>query len=114
MRKSGHTREEFGSERGQPMIIRKALYGLKSCGAAFRAHLAETLHDIGFKATKADPDVWICPAVKLDGTEYYEYIMCYVDDILSVSLTEFRQPLQMQSHLEMPGILVQLGHIQRT
>ena len=28
--------------------------------------------------------------------------------------TEFRQPLQVQSHLEMPRILVQLGHIQRT
>ena len=29
-------------------------------------------------------------------------------------LTQFRQTLQVQSHLEMPGILVQLGHIQRT
>ena len=29
-------------------------------------------------------------------------------------LTEFRQPLQVQSHLEVPRILVQLGHIQRT
>ena len=29
-------------------------------------------------------------------------------------LTEFRQRLQVQSHLEMPGILVQLGHTQRT
>ena len=29
-------------------------------------------------------------------------------------VTEFRQPLQVQSHLEMPGILVQLSHIQRT
>ena len=28
--------------------------------------------------------------------------------------TEFRQPLQEQSNLEMSGILVQLGHIQRT
>ena len=77
---------EFGSEHGQLMIIKKALYGLKSSGTAFRAHLAETLHDIGFKPTKADPNVWICPAVKLDGSKYYEYIMCYVDDILSVSL----------------------------
>ena len=34
---------------------------------------------------------------------------------LNVALvTEFRQPLQVQSHLEMPRILVQLGHIQRT
>ena len=31
---------------------------------------------------------------------------------VGASLTEFRQPLQVQSHLEMPGILVQLGHIQ--
>ena len=31
-----------------------------------------------------------------------------------LSVTEFRQPIQVQSHLEMPGILVQLGHIQRT
>ena len=29
-------------------------------------------------------------------------------------LTEFRQPLQVQSQLEVPRILVQLGHIQRT
>ena len=29
-------------------------------------------------------------------------------------VTEFHQPLQVQSHLEMPRILVQLGHIQRT
>ena len=30
------------------------------------------------------------------------------------AMTEFRQPLQVQSHLEMPRILVQLGHTQRT
>ena len=29
-------------------------------------------------------------------------------------MTEFRQLIQVQSHLEMPGILVQLGCIQRT
>ena len=29
-------------------------------------------------------------------------------------MTEFRQPIQVQSHLEMPGILVLLGRIQRT
>ena len=77
---------EFRSKRGQPMIINKALYGLKSSGATFWAHLADTLYDISFISTKADPDVWICPAVKSDGAEYYEYVMCYIDDILSVSL----------------------------
>ena len=34
--------------------------------------------------------------------------------VLRDHVTEFRQPLQVQSHLEMPRILVQLGHIQHT
>ena len=37
-----------------------------------------------------------------------------IDSNYTSTMTEFRQPLQVQSHLEMPGILVQLGHIQRT
>ena len=36
------------------------------------------------------------------------------DHIAGSNVTEYRQPVQVQSHLEMPGILVQLGHIQRT
>ena len=67
------------------MIIVRALYGLKSSGAAFRSLLAETLYDIGYTLIKADPDVWLRPAVKPDGFEYYEMILCYVDGVLSIS-----------------------------
>jgi Reverse transcriptase (RNA-dependent DNA polymerase) len=76
---------EFGSEAGTIFVVRKALYGLKSAGAAFRSLLADTLMDIGYKPTKADPDVWLRPAVKANGFEYYELVLCYVDDILSIS-----------------------------
>jgi hypothetical protein len=76
---------EFGSEAGTIFIVKKALYGLKSAGAAFWALLAETLYDLGYVPTKADPDVWLRPAVKVDGFEYYEMVLCYVDDILSIS-----------------------------
>ena len=76
---------EFGSESGTIMVIGKALYGLKSSGATFRAHLAETLYDIRFVPTRADPDVWHRLAVKEDGFEYYEYVLCNVDDILAIS-----------------------------
>ena len=48
---------EFGSEEGNIMIVKMALYGFKSSGAAFRAKLAGVLHDIGFTPSKADPDV---------------------------------------------------------
>ena len=53
-----HAGPEFGSEASTIMFIHKALYGLRSSGAAFHAHLAETLYDIGFVSTRADPDVW--------------------------------------------------------
>jgi hypothetical protein len=76
---------EFGSEAGKNMLVQKALYGLKSSGAAFRAFLAETLDAMGYRPSFADPDVWIWPAVKPDGSEYYEYILCYVDDVLCIS-----------------------------
>ena len=77
---------EFGSEAGTIFLVKKALYGLKSAGAAFRALLAETLHDVGYKPTKADPDVWLRPAIKADGFQYYELVLCYVDDVLSISV----------------------------
>ena len=43
------------------------------------------LHDIGFCSTRADPDVWRRPAKKANGEEYYEYILCYIDDLLAIS-----------------------------
>ena len=61
-----------------------ALYGLKSSGAEFRSLLAETLHELSYVPSKADPDVFMRPAVKPNGFEYYEYVLCYVDNILSI------------------------------
>ena len=61
------------------MVVKMALYGLKSLGAAFRAKLSGVIHGIGYTLSKAEPDVWLRPAVKPDGAEYYEMIICYVD-----------------------------------
>ena len=58
---------EFGSDAGKLMIVVRALYGLKSICAAFRALLAETLYYIGYNPSKSDPDIWLRLAVKLDG-----------------------------------------------
>ena len=43
----------FGSERGAVMIIARALYGLKSSGAAWRSTLAQTMEALGYKPTQA-------------------------------------------------------------
>lgn len=77
---------EFGEYRGRIAVIRKALYGLKSSGFAWRSHLAETMRKCEFQMCYADNDVWMRPAVKSDGTKYYEYVLVYTDDILAVSM----------------------------
>ena len=60
---------EFGSDNESVMIIAKALYGLKSSGAAWRTKLAETMRTMTYVPTQADPYVWIKRAVKPCGQE---------------------------------------------
>jgi hypothetical protein len=78
---------EFGSDNeGRPVLITKALYGLRSSGARWRDHLADTIQSIGFSACLDDLDVWLRPSLKPSGAQYYEYILVYFDDILAISL----------------------------
>ncbi|KAG7369925.1 reverse transcriptase RNA-dependent DNA polymerase [Nitzschia inconspicua] len=76
---------ECGEDKGKVCILVRALYGLKSAGFSWRSALAATLRDLGFTETKADPNVWIRPDTKDDGTEYYEMLFVYVDDVLALS-----------------------------
>src|SRR6056300_696374 len=88
---------EFLDEEGKVFIVRRALYGLKSAPQAFRKFLAQHIEDLGFFASEADPDVWMRPAIRADKTEYYEYIMCYVDDILCISMQSKEVMKQLES-----------------
>ena len=76
---------EFDSNEGKLFIVERALSGLRSAGARFRQYVAGKIYDLGFKPSAADPDVWMRPATKADGTMYYEYVLVYVDDILALS-----------------------------
>ena len=40
--------------------------------------------EIGFKLFLADLDVWLRFATKLDGSQYYEYLMMYIDEFLEI------------------------------
>ena len=39
---------------------------------------------LGYMPCLADPDLWLKPQSRADGTSYYSYILCYVDDVLVV------------------------------
>ena len=76
---------EFYAEAGNKAIIVRALYGLKSASAAFRAHLCICMGGLDYLTCLADTDLWYKAEVRPDdGFEYYSYILCYVDDILVI------------------------------
>ena len=78
---------EFGIENiGKRALIVRALYGGKTSGRDFRNALRSCMSHINFKSCLADPDVWMRKAIKSDGTEYYEYVLLYVDDALCISV----------------------------
>jgi hypothetical protein len=66
-------------------LIVRALYGLKSAGAAFRNHLAECMKHLGWHPCRADRDLWMKAETRPDDSvSYWAYILIYVDDILCV------------------------------
>jgi len=73
---------ELGSDCGKWCIITRALYGLKSSGASWRAMFAATVEELGFIPNPQDPDLYVRPRTRDNGEEYYEILLVYVDDLL--------------------------------
>ena len=67
---------EFGKLEHHILIIRKALYGLRTSGVRWHERLADCLRQMGFKPCFAEPDIWMRAA-----GDIYEYIAVYVDDL---------------------------------
>ena len=77
---------EFGLENvGRVALIKRALYGGKVAGRDFWHHLRSCMEHLGFKSSRADPDVWYRVTTNSKGVRYYEYVLLYTDDALVVS-----------------------------
>jgi hypothetical protein len=75
----GKAGPEFGNKTGSTVILKRALYGLKTASRSFHEFFGDCLRSIGFKPTRADQDLWIR---KSDDYNGYDYIATHVDDII--------------------------------
>ena len=69
---------EFEALQGHVLVMYKALYGTRSGGACWHDKFFDILHDMGFKSSRSDPDIWMKSSK--DGS-HYKYIAVYVDDL---------------------------------
>jgi hypothetical protein len=56
---------EFGIDAGKSAIIVRTLYGLKSAGAAFHAHLASFMRQMGYTSCNTGPDIYLGAKLKM-------------------------------------------------
>ena len=68
---------EFKELQGHILIIKKALYGLRSSGKRWHDKLFDCLIQLGFTPCKAEPDIWL----RKNEDNIYEYVAVYVDDL---------------------------------
>jgi hypothetical protein len=100
---------EFGDNAGKRSLIVRALYGLKSAGAAFRNHLASCMDHLVWKLCLADRDVWMNEETRTDDSvNYWAYILIYVDDILCVHHDPGTSLAQIDKYFKMkPGSIME-------
>jgi hypothetical protein len=100
---------EFGDDAGKRALVVRALYGLKSVGAAFRNRLVSCMDHLGWKLCLADQDLWMKEETRPDdGVKYWAYILIYVDDILCVHQDPRMSLAQIDKYFKMePGSIME-------
>ena len=76
---------EFGEHQRKKALIRCALYGDKSTGRDYWLHLRSCMEYLGLSPCKADADIWMRKAKRAGNSDYWKYILLYVDDCLAIS-----------------------------
>jgi len=56
---------------------------------------------LGYKPCYADPDLWMRDAVNKDGVEYYEFVLLYMDNYLTIGQHAEEQLKQIDKYFPM-------------
>jgi hypothetical protein len=84
---------EFGNRAGSKIILKRALYGLKTASRSFHEFFGDCLRSMGFQPSRADQDLWLR---KSDNYNGYDYMATHVDDIITAS----KQPGEYMAKIE--------------
>jgi Reverse transcriptase (RNA-dependent DNA polymerase) len=93
-------------KEGSKVILRRALYGLKTASRSFHEFLGDKLRRMGFTCTRADQDLWLTKSDKYDG---YDYNATHVDDLIiaakypNIYIDEIEQEFLIRNKSDSPS-----------
>ena len=67
---------EYEELQGHDLVMHKELYGTRSGGACWHDKPFDILHQMGFKPSMADPEIWMKSS---KDNNHYQYIAVYVE-----------------------------------
>jgi hypothetical protein len=91
---------------GSKVILKRALYGLKTASRSFHEFFGDTLRRMGFTCSRADQDLWLRPS---DDYEGYDYIATHVDDLIiaakkpAVYMNQIEQEFLIRNKADSPS-----------
>ena len=90
---------EFGELAGSTLVMVKALYGTKTAGARWNETLSDTLRELGWKMSKAEPDIWM-----KENEDHYEYLGVFVDDLIIASYRAMTLVKDIEQRYKLKGV----------
>eukprot|EP00957_Ditylum_brightwellii_P004915 374842-Ditylum_brightwellii.AAC.1 len=51
--------DQLSEKKGLVIVLRRALYGLKTASASFHKFMGDFLQEMGFPPSRADQDLWL-------------------------------------------------------
>jgi hypothetical protein len=98
-------RPEFNDKQGCKVVMKRALYGLKTASRSFHEFFADKLRQIGFTCSRVDQDLWWKRTTDYHG---YDFIATHVDDLIiaaknpAIYMNDIEQQFAIRNKAESP------------
>eukprot|EP00957_Ditylum_brightwellii_P178569 13602272-Ditylum_brightwellii.AAC.4 len=93
--------DQFGNKKGSIVVLKRALFRLKTVLASFHQLLGDFLREMGFVSSGADQDLWL---QKLEEYAEYNYIAMHVDDNIIIAKNPSKYMMHIEHHFQVHNI----------
>eukprot|EP00957_Ditylum_brightwellii_P065119 4939469-Ditylum_brightwellii.AAC.1 len=93
--------DQFGNKKGSIVVLKRALYRLKTASASFHQFLGDFLREIGFVPLMADQDLGL---QKLEEHAGYDYIATHIDNIIIVAKNPSKCMTRIEHHFQVRDV----------